>query len=196
MITSEDPEDCGTRRSLSFWWWFFHGCGDKPGYRHVLTWQWLIHVPIGTALAFLVTKPLDEVSNSVLLPLAGVLIGLAFAWGGNAQGLMQTAEIQRLSKELPGGLREYAGYYQSAILLILLTVTFWGVAGLSVFETLPKCYPAIYKAIGAALFFMTSLTLVECWGVVDSARLLLLARADIAEADERMAATGSNGEKG
>ena len=75
-------------------------------------------------------------ATSILLPLAGIFIGLTFAWGGNAVSLMQSEEINKIADYKEGGLQVYAFKFQSAILVLLITMVVWGLAGLEVFETL------------------------------------------------------------
>jgi hypothetical protein len=69
-----------------------------------------------------------------LLPLAGIFIGLTFAWGGNAVTLMQSEEINILADYRQGGLKEYVFKFQAAIFVLLFTMVIWGLAGLDVFE--------------------------------------------------------------
>ena len=120
-------------------------------------------------------------AKAVLLPLAGILIGLSFAWAGNAQALMQSKEIEDLSEHHEGGFVEYVFTYQTAILAILFTLVFWGLAGLNVFDKwLPKDdYPKIYFVIKTMLFTLSSLTIRECWHVVMGAQWMLLIQKEI-----------------
>lgn len=157
-------------------------------------WQAIITItilyPTGGSGAFiftalnilaLVQKPLSECANSVLLPLAGAIIGLSFAWAGNAQALLQTSEIEDVADKAPGGLVEYAYVYQTAILLILIALVGWTIAGLSVFDSF---WPApartrCYFAARASLFGLSSLALRERWHVVLGAQWMLLIRREI-----------------
>ena len=62
---------------------------------------WIIfHLFIGLIFAYIVPGKLEDISSTILLPLLGILIGLSFAWAGNVQALMQSSEIEELSKEL------------------------------------------------------------------------------------------------
>jgi hypothetical protein len=161
-----------------FWSWFFYGGGGKPGYRRLINVWLLGHLVVGCVLAGLIRVEMRAAANTVLLPLAGILVGLSFAWAGNAQALLQTTEMENLSKHRRGGFAEYVYTYQAAILCILFTLVLWGVAGLELFDDL---WPTAnhfksYLAVKALLFTFSSLTLRECWHVVMSAQLMLLAR--------------------
>ena len=108
--------------TVSFWHWLFKGGGAKPGYRRLLDKWFIGHIFMAAILTILVQQSLKESANTVLLPLSGALIGLSFAWAGNAQALLQTSEIEQLSRFRPGGFQEYAYVYQTAILVLLVTV--------------------------------------------------------------------------
>lgn len=129
-------------------------------------------------MAFLLPVSLREAAISLLLPLAGIFIGLSFAWGGNAQALLQTREIENISDHKPGGFEDYIFTFQAAILLILTTLIAWGVAGIGIFDLVwPTMeWPGIYGVVVAVLFFLFSVTLRECWHVVLGAQAMLLMR--------------------
>ncbi|MHA7834041.1 MAG: hypothetical protein ACX94A_06120 [Algiphilus sp.] len=138
---------------------------------------------VGFLFAFILPIPLDKAGTGLLLPLAGIFIGLSFAWGGNTQALLQSEEIQSMAKFRDGGFVEYLYTYQAAILLILVSLLFWAVAGLGVFD---KVWPTQenegwYKMVTGVLFFFASATLRECWHVVLGSQALLLARFKISK---------------
>ena len=166
---------------MSFWKWFFLSTGRRPGYRKLLDRWLLVHVFVGAALAWLVPITLKDSANTVLLPLAGIFIGLSFAWGGNAQALLQTEEINKLADYHPGGFEEYIYTYQTAILVILVTLVIWGLAGLGLYDkTWPtSARPKTYFCVTSVLFLFASMTLRECWHVVLGAQLMLIARRKI-----------------
>jgi hypothetical protein len=171
---------------MHYWMWFFRLEADSTGWRRFLDRWLLLHFAVGGVSSFVVKTDLKTSSNTVLLPLAGVFIGLCFAWAGNAQALLQTDEIESLAKQRSGGIREYVFVYQTAILAVMTCVTLWAIAGLGVFDdTWPTRANCIsYATIKAALFFSASLTLRECWHVVLGAQTLLLLRANIKQKNE------------
>ena len=163
---------------ISFWKWFFSGSGAGPGFRRFLDVWIFVHIAMGITASLIIPISLEEAGRSLLLPLAGIFIGLSFAWGGNAQALLQTEEIEKLSSFREGGYEEYIYAYQSAVLLILVSLVSWGVAGLGVFD---RVWPidinsCSYHAITGILYFFASITLRECWHVVLGAQALLLIR--------------------
>ena len=97
---------------ISYWRWFFKGSGAKPGYRRLVNTWIMIHLIVGVIVSFVVPVNLENAANTVLLPLVGILIGLSFAWAGNAQALLQSSEIDKLSEHHEGGFIEYVFTYQ------------------------------------------------------------------------------------
>lgn len=166
---------------VSYWKWLFRGSGGQPGFRRVFNKWLLLHLLVGVILSLSVSLKLQECSNTVLLPLAGVLVGLSFAWAGNANALLQTEEIEKMSERHEGGFAEYVFIYQTAILTILVTLVLWGFAGLAVYDrTWPTdSNPKLYFTLKTLLFTLCSLALRECWQVVSGAQWLLRIRKEI-----------------
>jgi hypothetical protein len=169
-------------RPPSFWSWFLLGPG-RPGWRKFAD-RWLfLHIGVGLTLARAVSSDLRTAASTVLLPLVGVLIGLSFAWAGNAQALLQTEEVEELSGHHPRGFVEYVFTYQAAIFTILTSVVVWGLAGLGIFEGPHLASKFRYSAVETILYTISSLTIRECWHVVLGAQELLLARYRIRQQD-------------
>jgi hypothetical protein len=169
---------------VSYWRWFFRGSGGRAGIFRLLD-RWLFfHVLVGIGLVLLVPLTLQECANAVLLPLAGIIIGLAFAWAGNAQALLQTSEMEELGDQHKGGFIEYVYVYQMAIMLIFLTLIVWSVAGLNVFDGAWPKDPSsgVYVVIKSACFTLSSIALRECWHVVLGAQWMLLMQREIKRA--------------
>ncbi|MEL5849210.1 MAG: hypothetical protein U7M05_07570 [Candidatus Igneacidithiobacillus chanchocoensis] len=163
---------------ISYWKWFFYGSGDGPGLRRFFDLWILLHLGVGALFAYFLPITLEKSGASLILPLSGIFIGLSFAWGGNALALLQTSEIIELTTHRRGGYVEYLYTYQSAILLILISLCLWGVAGLGIFDKVwPICRTGIaYKSIVLILFAVSSMSLRECWHVVLGAQYMLLIR--------------------
>ena len=140
---------------------------------------------VGVVLALALPVDLSTAASSLLLPLAGILVGLSFAWAGNAQALLQTSEMEKLSKHRPGGFTEYVFAYQNAILAILVTLVVWGLAGLQCFDKRwpTSLHPNQYFLVKTTLFALSSLSLRECWHVVLGAQWMLIVRREIRRLD-------------
>jgi uncharacterized membrane protein len=165
-------------QSISFWRWFFRGTGGKPGFRRLINVWLLLHLGLGIVLAEIIPIDLGTAANAVLLPLAAVLVGLSFAWAGNAQALLQATEIEKIAEKHVGGLPDYVFTFQAAILCILVTLVAWGLAGFQIFE---KVWPTpsrsySYLIVKIVLFTLSSVTVRECWHIVLAAQWMLLIR--------------------
>src|SRR5690349_15998442 len=109
------PSVVATRKGLPrFWRWFFRGTEGKPGWLKYRNRWLIVHVAVGAMMALVLPGSLADAAKSVLLPLVGIFVGMSFAWVGNAQAIIQTAEIDRLAKEQGGGIENYVFTFQSA----------------------------------------------------------------------------------
>jgi hypothetical protein len=158
-----------------FWEWFLFG--NAAGWKRFRDRWAFLHLVVGLVLAVSVPLPLNEAAKAVLLPLAGVLVGMSFAWVGNALAIAQSTEIDRLADHHPEGYESYVHPYQAAILIILASLVGWGLAGLGVFdEPCPLgCSTDLqYYLCATLLYGLASMAMRECWHVVMGAQLLLL----------------------
>lgn len=163
---------------LSYWAWLFRGRGGDPGWRGVVDWWLAAHCLVGLTLALTVPVRLDEAAKAVLLPMVGVCVAISFAWIGTAYALVQSDEIEELVKRNSGGLEAYIYPFQTAILVLLVALAAWGLAGLGVYDQgcFVRCPAWGYQATSLFLYSLASLLLRECWQVVLASQTLLLYR--------------------
>lgn len=90
-----------------FWNWLFYGAGQKRGLCQF--WNlWLVaHIAAGLFLAFSVQVEVSEAAKTILLPLAGIFIGLSFAWIGGSQALLQRRAIEQMTEQHEGQMEVY-----------------------------------------------------------------------------------------
>ncbi len=182
---------------MNFWKWFFKGSCElgsevqgvksRPGIFSYLDGWLIFHIAVGFVLMVLVPIQINEAATSILLPLAGIFIGLTFAWGGNAVSLMQSEEMNKIADYQDGGLQVYAFKFQSAILVLLITMVIWGLAGLKVFESLYKenSINILYSLVEFILYFLMSLTIRDCWHVVMGAQSMVLLQRSVKKIIEK-----------
>lgn len=168
----------------NYWRWFAVGLSGKSGWKKFIDWWLIAHAAAAFILMHYTAVSLKEAATTLMLPLASVFVGLSFAWAGNAQALLQTEEIEELTQTHPDGLQNYIYTFQTAILVILTTLVAWGCAGLGMFDgdqiKEPICGSFSLANIAAfALFFLSSLTVRECWHVVLGSQMFILARHKI-----------------
>ena len=160
---------------MRFWRWFFLGLSDRSGLWMLIDRWCILHIVVGAVSAWCIEVCIHDAAQTVLLPLAGIFIGLSFA-AGNAQTLLQQKEIQEFSLYLPDEIETHLYTFQLAILVILVTLCAWGLAGLQVFSLQVFQAPCIQLFIEACLYFLASLTLRECWHVVLASQILFFIR--------------------
>ena len=167
-------------QEFKFWSWFLFGIAEKPGYQGLWNSWLMIHAMLGFILALIIRLRSPDVdlikaATTVFLPFASILIGLTFAWGGSAQSLLASEEIQELTETGSNGLVEYLYTYQLAILTVLSTLVCWGMAGLGLFGKKNLL-------IEWFLYSLSSLTIRECWHSVLGAQWLLLTQKNVRKA--------------
>jgi hypothetical protein len=171
------------KKQLSFWKWLWGNKETTPGYKHLLGLSQCLHLFIGIILGFMVARPIDIIGCTVLLPFTAVLGGVSFALSGSTQSILQTEELYKITEKHDGGLPEYVFTYQLVILITLVTVISWAIAGLGIFEPLlAGHHPDIYRFFKILLFTLTSLSIRECWSSTLFSQSLLIMRWKIIEA--------------
>jgi hypothetical protein len=166
---------------MTYWQWLRSGSGGPPGYRSVVNGWLLLHATVGAILAALAPSDLRSAANTVLLPLFGVFVGISFAWAGNAHALLQTRAIDEISKRVEGGFTHYVFLFQTAILVLLGTLSVWAVAGLGVFGDAkgPFELRSWMGVLATALYALLSLSIRECWHIVLATQMMLLAWREV-----------------
>lgn len=168
-----------------FWQWLFVGLDSKkPGFFSFVDGWLIVHIIVALALSYSVSVGIKEASATVLLPLASIFIGLSFAWAGNAQALLQESEIEKLTENHPDGIESYLYTFQLAILVILITLVAWGMAGLGLFEAYVFKINCLQYLVKFCLYFLASITLRECWHVVLGSQIMILSRYKIRKIDK------------
>lgn len=175
MSESRDSIERRVRAELDFWRWF-----AERGLRSFWDRWLVVHLLIGIALAFLVRERLSEVAKVAFLPFASILVGLAFAWGGNAVAVLQTPEMQLVGShpEDPTRYRSWVFSYQLAILVILVTLLVWALLAVGIANEHPLLFRhEAARVVGrTAAFALSSIAVRECWQVVLTTHRILLQR--------------------
>lgn len=175
---------------ISFFTWFLKGFGgSKSGLKRIFDGWLIFHILIGISLAFIIDTPIKDVSRVILLPLMGILIGLTFAWAGNAQGFIQTKEIIEVSKNKPGGYIDYIFIYQFSIFSVLLCTGVWAIAAFDIKQidcfdrpVHPRFLTYLQKTgIKSILYFTLSFTIREAWSTIQGVHYFLIVKNKIYE---------------
>lgn len=174
-----------TRSRETFWRWLLEPGETPRGLWNVVDPYLALHGVIGIGVALLAIPGLAAAASIVTFPLAGVVIGLAFAWGANAVAVMQTPEIQKLGERVPGGVEEYLRLFQLSVLIVLGVVVCWGLCGLSVPQKavsliMGEHVPMALRIGGRVVMYaLLSLAIRTAWEVVVGTQELLKAAMTI-----------------
>ncbi len=161
-----------------FWTWFFFGTGGRPGFKRLLDKWIFFHLIIGFALSKIQIST-GEVSKDALIPMISVFIGLTFSWAGNANSLLQSEKIIRMSEKRRGGIYEYVYTFQLCVFIMLFAIGAWTVAAIQVpYPTWMGFinYDDFDFFVRVFLLGLLSLTLRTCWQTVVGANFLLLSQ--------------------
>ena len=171
-----------------FWHWFAAGEGEgSPGYTYYIDWGLTVDAIFGVGLMYLSPIPLAEAARTFLLPVVGIMIGIAFAWVANANAILHTPEIEGVTRKLRGGLVGVVWEFQLAVLLLLTILVLWGLASLQIFDV---TWPTpdrvtLYSVMEIVLYGSASCAVRVCWRIVRDVQNLFVTRHRVREV-ERM----------
>lgn len=167
----------------SFWKWLFFGYGNKPGYARLLTFWIFIDIAIGAVGTVCITKSLSEIAVGVLVPLAGVFIGLSATVSSGTQALVSSQEINKLARFKDGGIADYVYPFQLSILFIFLSMSFWGIAASGLLDHTIKIVCIEFNVFSAIGFSLTSSCVRLAWRCVSGGSDLVFAVFEVRNAD-------------
>ena len=184
-VSKPSPDALARAKAHTSFWAWMRDRSERGGMKRWFNWTLVVHTIIGVALAYVVPGELADRAKSVVLPLAGVLVGLTFAWAATAISVVSSPEFRRIMAGSSQGVRGTANYFQLAIFVVLGSTLLWAFVGLGPFSAWPGAPVEIVNRIAAAfLFAVTSLAIAECWSAVNLTRLTLLAFNIVRESDE------------
>lgn len=153
---------------LVFWTWLVKGIdGGCSGLSKLYNWWLILHIGVAATLSMLTENNISDISKSIALPASGILLGITFAWSGNITSLLSAREISELAEITKGKMSEYVYTVQFSILIIFATCIFW------IFSALGLMNSVVFKM---TLFFMSSVSIRECWQTILFAQYLTIAR--------------------
>lgn len=158
---------------VSFWKWFFVGANGGPaGFRNIVNSYLFLHFATSAlCLLFINSNPFDF-AGKALFPAASILVGMSLAWTTRASTILQSPDLRSALFQSDRSAEDYVYAFQLAILVVIVMVVCvaimaGGGIAVSVFGAKWDEYVA-----GAVLYFLLSLALRECWGVVNFTNML------------------------
>lgn len=160
---------------VSFWQWLVRGAQNgPPGIYNLLNWFLVLHIGIGLiAATFIKSDPFEFASNA-LFPAASILIGMSLAWTTRAATILQTSDLRTALFTADRPAEDYVYAFQLSILIIIVMVAYVSImAGGGISATVFGA-DVDQKISGIFLYTLLSLSLRECWGVVNFTNMLSL----------------------
>lgn len=159
----------------TFWSWFFSGVpGSRPGWKLLVRMSILGHVAVAAVMLGLLNSEPFEFAGKALFPAASILVSMAVAWTSRAATILQDVEFRSKLVGESNPIEDYVYGYQLSLLIIISMVVYISVmasGGISL--NLPINIP-IEELSGFLLYFLLSLSVAQCWQVIDFSNLLTL----------------------
>jgi hypothetical protein len=118
-------------------------------------------------VSFSVEQNPSDIAKSIIFPASAIFIGFTISWGANAQTLIMSKEIKRLSKYNSDGMENYIFPFHLAIFAFIFAVSMWGIAAIGVFDPAFVGDKLAFLRISGlfACVFLTCMALRICWSV-------------------------------
>lgn len=159
----------------TYWSWFLKGSGGKPGYRRIVNKWFIFHLLIGLVITLVVGLKLSDCANFISLAMTSFLLSNVILLK-RIHMLLQSKEIERLSKYHKGGFVEYVYTFHTSTLIIFIAFVLWILAGLQLFEIRDF---EVYFGINVLLFTIFSLSIREFWHIIVGIQTLLIIQKKI-----------------
>jgi hypothetical protein len=157
----------------SFWDWFLKGSKKGPrGVWNIINWFLIVHLVIAVAATVLIVNDPVSFAQKALFPASSILIGLSMSWTTRASNILQTKDLRDkiITAERPA--EDYVYGFQLAILIVVIMLVYVAImAGgglrISIFGQPWDSYASAFW-----MYFLMSLTLRECWGIINATNML------------------------
>jgi hypothetical protein len=157
----------------TFWKWMLLGSrGGPPGIGNLINLFLPFHLIIAWFATTYVRMDPFQFASKALFPAASILIGMSMAWTTRAATVLQSAELRNALFTEDRAAEDYIYGFQLAILVIIIMVVYvsamaGGGINIGVFSSnTDRCVAAF------TLYFLLSLSIRECWGVVNFTNML------------------------
>ncbi|MEC3911810.1 hypothetical protein U5A82_15435 [Sphingobium sp. CR2-8] len=157
----------------TFWKWLQAGAGKAPaGCRNIVNLWLALHALVALAATYFVATDPFSFASKALFPASSVLIGMSMAWTTRASTVLQTKDLRDalFNDERPA--EDYVYGFQLSILIVMIMVGYVAVmagGGLRI-TVLGRHWDHLVS--GYCMYFIISLALRECWGVVNFTNML------------------------
>jgi hypothetical protein len=158
-----------------FWTWLACGSNQNRAGWRTLCDRWIaLHIFVGSVLSLLVSVDPYSFASKALFPAASILVGMSVAWTSRAAAVLQDPAFRKnvLSDERP--LEDYLYGYQLSLLIIItmvICVALTANGGIQISWLSAKMATNLTAFF---MYFLLSLSIRECWSVINFSNLLSL----------------------
>ncbi|MBX7457194.1 hypothetical protein K3152_02945 [Qipengyuania sp. 1NDH17] len=167
-----------------FWPWFFKRTGRQTGLRALVS-KWLIlDIAVAAILTFFLRIDGFGFAEKALFPAASILVGMAVAWTARAAIIINDKDFRSKFVREENPIEDYVYGYQTSILILFSAIVYIAIMAAGGFDFYIWTNQASRLASGFFMYALISLTIRECWSVINFTNLLSLLSASAEPRDE------------
>ncbi len=166
----------------TFWEWLL-GSHDKGGFNvtNIIDGWLFFHGAAALILVFLLQVGPYEFAANALFPAASILVGMAVASTSRAAAILQdkTFKTKMISEKNP--IENYIYGYQLSLLIIISSVVFVSIMASGGIDIVFIDRNISSNISGFLMYFLLSMSIRECWQVINFSSMLSLLNDIITE---------------
>lgn len=143
-----------------------------PGIFNIVN-EWIIfHILIAIFFSFFAASDPFSFAGKALFPASSILIGISIAWTTRASTILQSKDLRDALFSLERPAEDYIYGFQLAIFVVIIMVIFVAIMAGGGFNFIVFNQNVDRKLSGFWMYLILSLSLRECWGVVNFTNML------------------------
>lgn len=154
---------------INFWQWLIDDW--KAQMKLILGDRYVFFHILGALLFGIKIIDPTKFATTILLPFASIIIGISFAWGGNAVALLSDGALQTIAEQHKKGFENYVYKFLLSILILLGTLVCWLFVATGIFCGTSSILSNI---IFYFILMLSSIALREVWHVILGVQYMLL----------------------
>jgi hypothetical protein len=157
----------------NFWTWFLKGSKKGPrGARNILNMFLVVHVCVAVLATSLMAADPISFAQKALFPASSILIGLSMAWSTRASTILQAKDLRDLLFNETRPAEDYIYGFQLSILVVIVMIVYVATMAGGGIKVAVFGPPLDMQASAFWMYFLISLTLRECWGVINATNMI------------------------
>jgi hypothetical protein len=159
----------------TFWQWLISGSENSPaGIFNILNRYLSVHILVAILALLLIRVDAFTFAKSALFPASSILIGISMAWSTRAAVVFQDNEMRERLFDSTRPPEDYVYSFQLAVFVIVFMVCYTAIMAAGGLKVTTGNYKIEQIGSSFFLYFLMSLSVRECWGVVNFTNMLML----------------------